>query len=352
MNKFKEKEKLAMPKHKQIVQKAVEMWRQDRIRANDPSFDIIPELCELKEEGYISSARSMLMRNKYRNYRENKDYLENIEGLRFDIQEGKRTGTCIIGSKGCGKTNLAKLLADIYMKEGCYVKVFDISQQWLTSSISKYVEVKLEHNASLNLSESIVFDLSRLYPMQAKEIIANLIGKEFLMQVNVPKEQRRTIIYFLEECQMLLPQGHLRSKEAQEILRLMSVGRNFSLGYVALTQRAALMDTSVFELSFQKYFGRCDGQNDKRKIQNYVEDRVTELERLEIGEFLYDVGSKTQKIDTPRFESKIRPMQVETYPAEKAKSRATSKNEIGVAEVFGLASAFVFVIMLLMLVAT
>ena len=56
--------KITTPRKNEIIEKATELWRQDRIRANDPSFDIIPELCELEEEGYISAAQSELMRSE------------------------------------------------------------------------------------------------------------------------------------------------------------------------------------------------------------------------------------------------------------------------------------------------
>ena len=104
------------------------------------------------------------------------------------------------------------------------------------------------------------------------------MAKEWDMQVSLTETQRKWIIYVFEETQMLTPQGSLRSNEAQQVLRLMTTGRNFKLGYIAVTQRAALCDTSVFELTFQKYFARMNGENDLRKVANYIGAKAYDLE--------------------------------------------------------------------------
>jgi len=115
----------------------------------------------------------------------------------------------------------------------------------------------------------------------------------------------------------LTPQGHLRSNEAQQILRLMTTGRNYNLGYIAITQRPALCDTSVFELTFQKYFARMNGENDLRKVANYIGAKAYDLEKLRLGEFFYDKGTKTKWITTKEFKAKTKPQALTTYPVKK-----------------------------------
>ena len=55
--------RMGMPNKHQIVEKAIELWKNERVRANDPSFDLTPEIEELREGGYLSSSQSALMRN-------------------------------------------------------------------------------------------------------------------------------------------------------------------------------------------------------------------------------------------------------------------------------------------------
>jgi hypothetical protein len=100
----------------------------------------------------------------------------------------------------------------------------------------------------------------------------------------------------------------------------MTTGRNFDLGFVAVTQRAALTDTSVFELSFQRYFSRMDGENDTKKVSKYIgKENARQLQNLRLGEFFYDFGTETKLIKTEEFRSKTKPsrVQVKTQIAQK-----------------------------------
>ena len=88
----------------------------------------------------------------------------------------------------------------------------------------------------------------------------------------------------------------------------MTTGRNYKLGYVAITQRPALTDTSVFELTFQRYFARMDGENDLRKVANYIGyDNARQLQKLKLGEFIYDMGTQTKWITTREFTQAAKP---------------------------------------------
>lgn len=237
--------------------------------------------------------------------------IEDQRPFPFDLNEGLRSGLFIAGGKGIGKTNLGKQIAEIYLQHGHIVKVFDISQQWLKSSLPYYQVINQDTTAiDIDFNKSCVFDLSLLYAEDIKQSIAKVVEKEFLIQAQLPEEQRHWHIYFFEEAQMLVPQNRLKSKEAQELLRLMTVGRNFKLGYVLLTQRPATVDTTAIELCYQRYFGRCDGENDLSKIENWIRNRIEELPQLKIGEFLYNYGQLTERIQTPLFRNSIKPKQI------------------------------------------
>jgi hypothetical protein len=250
---------------------------------------------ELKESGYWFSATHELMRRPYKEFEPlPKDKDVSINDFEIDLDEALKSGVFMSGGKGQAKTNLGMTIADQLLKNDITVKVFDISQAWKNFSIPKIVEIEENLSIDVNLYDSVVFDLSRLLPKDVKAFVSKVLAVEWKLQTEVPENERRQMVDVFEEVQMLVPQGYLRSEEAQYVLRLMTTGRNFKLGYIAIAQRPALTDTSVFELSFQRYFSRMDGENDLKKVANYIGDKAKQLENLRLGEFIYDKGNETK----------------------------------------------------------
>jgi len=310
------------PKKQEIEEKARELYAKDQLRSGCTDLaSINPEHEELLEGGYISLSRNLLMRDSdgYKDYLlkelggNTEQFKAKAQVFEFDLNEGLRSGTMIIGGKGTGKTNLCKLIAKEYIAKSNIVKVFDVSSAWLENTpIPNYVEVVPSTILDISLYKSCVFDLSKLYVKQIKSFVAQVIAQEFQLQVKTPKALRKWIIYCFEDSVISLPRNRLSSIEAEELMRLITVGRNYDLGYIGIVQRPALSDTTVFELSAQKYIGRLDGENDKRKLRNYIDDDVQHLDSLEIGEFLYDLGDTTKKISVPLFASESKPKRIET----------------------------------------
>ncbi len=226
----------------------------------------------------------------------------------FDLEEAMRTGVFISGTSGYGKTNLAFHIADMMMKNHIGVVVFDPSQAWYNSSIPHVFQIKdYKDFMKRGYAEAsdIVYDLSLLYVEQQKSVITTIIQKEFTKAVNSPTRPKK--IYVFEECQLLIPQSRLRSIEAQEILRLITVGRNYNLRFILLTQRPATVDKTCVSLCGQKYLGRVDELNDIKYLRNWVGDYVKELPSLAIGQFVYDKGNEVEVIEVPIFRSLRRP---------------------------------------------
>ncbi len=345
------------PSRQQITERAFKR----NMERNFHISSISPEIDELRESGDYESARIELMQSQdaeYKAYveqcarelgliREEIEIGKQIKPYEFqiDIQEALRSGVFICGGKGTTKTNLAKIIVDRMLKLGYVVKVFDISKAWLKSSIPYYVEVKTGFEIHDDLYQSIVYDLSQLTPKKLKRFIARVLELEWNKQTNISEDQRKWIIYGFEETQMLTPQGSLRSNESQQTLRVMTSGRNYDIGYIAITQRAALCDTSVFELSFQRYFARLDGANDKSKVSEYIGSLAYALEKLKIGEFMYDMGSVTKWITTKEFEPKTKSQRIEIRerPIQPIKPKR-EHTEI----VKALANVFIFVLWLIL----
>ena len=320
---------LTTPTRNEIIAKAFEI----HAKRNYNISNITPEVEELKENGDIKRTRDRLMRSEaseYRSYIESEARTlglinEDIQlakqlkpyPFEIDIGEAKRSGVFIAGGKGTTKTNLAKVIVDRLLKLGCIVKVLDVSTAWLNSQIPYVYEAETDYVPETELYQSVLYDLSNLTPKDVKSFIAKFLAVEWKKQRAIPKHKRKWIIYVFEETQMLTPQGGLRSNEAQQTLRLMSSGRNIELGFIAITQRPALADTSVFELSFQRYFARMDGENDKNKVAQYIGSLAEKLEDLNLGEFFYDFGRTTKWIYTEEFKPKTKPRRLQTVSTPK-----------------------------------
>lgn len=328
-----------MPKRSDIIERAFELHQKKNYNVNANN----PEVNEVKESGFYEQAKCELMRS------EDSEYVGHIEeearrlGLidskvelgrqrkpfdfEIDIIEALRSGVFISGGRGTTKSNLAMLIADRLMKKGIVVKAFDISRAWRKSSVPYYVEVESKGNITVSLYESCVFDLSRLTPKLAKDFISKFLDNEWNLQIGIAEEKRKPIVYVFEEVQLLIPQWSLRGD--QYVLRLMTTGRNFKLGFVAITQRPALCDTSVFELSFQRYFARMDGQNDLKKVANHIGSKARELQNLKLGEFLYDMANETKWIATEEFRSSVKPQKssITQFASSETKREPNAKAE-------------------------
>jgi hypothetical protein len=108
--------------------------------------------------------------------------------------------------------------------------------------------------------------------------------------------------YILEECQNLIPNSALRSYNFQEISRFVTQRRNFGLSYIALTQRLASVDSNLVEISGLRYFGKTEGDNNRRKAKAWLSREYLDKARdLKTGEFFHQYGSKITLKKVPLF---------------------------------------------------
>jgi len=226
----------------------------------------------------------------------------------FDLGEAMRTGIFISGTTGYGKTNLAFHLVEEMMRNGVGVNVFDPSQAWHNSGIPvahQFHDYESFSEKDYPRDKSIVYDISLLYVEQQKEVMTSIVRDMFNRAVRLKSRPRRVFVF--EECQLLVPQGRLQSTEAQEVLRLMTVGRNFNLRFILITQRPATVDKTAVSLCGQKYLGRVDELNDIKYLRNWIGDWVEKLPSLNIGEFIYSKGNDMEVVQTPLFVPVARP---------------------------------------------
>ena len=301
---------MTTPDKKAIIEKAIELWRQDRIRANDPSFDINPEIEELREGGYLCVAQSQLMMSLAREHEEFKEYAdhtENFNDFQFDKIEAMQTTTFISGSRGVGKSDVSMRIVDQLTSEGIICVAFDSSMDWLKrSSISRYVTIKPYSDLKIP-DQNTIIDMSMLTPNQQQAIVERFCEKLFEHQIN---DMANKYYLVFEESQLYFPLNSIRAKRYQYTTRVLTVGRNVGISLCAISQFPSLIDAELRKNAQQIYIGCTSEKNAVNYWRSILDKNADQLKNLQNGEFLYYCRNKLSKIQIEPYESNIQKHQI------------------------------------------
>jgi len=330
-----------LPKKEEIYEKAVQMWHEDQYRQGfQPTTN--PEPSELAENGFIQTARSTLMTDQYRSQTEGKDYVENFTDFRFDTKEGMATTTFINGSRGIGKSDIAMCIAQELHNEGITVIVFDPSCDWVKrSSIEQYFTVK--PYSDLPIPEtSTIFDISRLTPNGAQRCVEGFSKKLFEFQIDNSAKRFYYIIF--EEAQIYFPLSALSSKNTQNTMRLLTVGRNFGVSMCAISQFPALVSKELIKHSQQVWIGCCAEPNTVRYWSGIIGKSAEKLKDLQNGEFVYYCRNKISLTEIAPYESEVCKTQIQIPEVRPTEPTNQSINIIPLAKLFILLGFAVLVL--------
>jgi len=308
---------MATPRKSEILLKATELFHNERCKNGEPAFAISPTEQELAENGFIQTARSMLMTDQNRSQVEGKDYVENLENFNFDVSEALQNGIYTVGTRGCGKSDLNMMLAERLMKEGVIVLVFDPSMDWLKrSNVSKYTAVHPYTTVSIP-TESMIYDLSPLTPSQQREFVERFNRALVEYQISSTKEKWYFCIF--EEAHTYFYQGSMRSKAMQYTVRALTQGRNFRISMALVTQFSSMTDKDAMKFMVQRYFGTSNEPNDIGYLRGFLGKDAEQLKTLDNGSFLYFNKGKISKVGIEAYESEVCKTQIqipEVQPTE------------------------------------
>jgi hypothetical protein len=289
-----------IPKKNEVIQKARELYVEHCYKSGTPELaDLNPEPNELSENGFIQTAKSMLMRNEYRSMVESKDYVENLEDFKFDLTEAMQTTTFISGSRGVGKSDIAMRIVDRLTSEGIICIAFDSSLDWLKrSNIQKYITVKPYADLPIP-SENMIFDLSLLTPLEQQVIVERFCKKLFETQIS--NMANRYYLVF-EEAQLYFPLNSIRAKRYQYTTRVLTVGRNVGISMCAISQFPSLIDCELRKNAQQIYVG-CTSEPNTLAYWKGIFNNAEQLKDLQNGEFVYYCRNKLSKIQIEPYEN-------------------------------------------------
>jgi hypothetical protein len=351
-----------MPNKNEILAKATEMWKTDRAKAGDPSFDLNPEVEELRESGYLSSAKSELMfssENKnveWKNYSGMKESIAILDVIQ-DIKE--HLGLILVAEAGHGKSFTAFVLAKEAMRNrdmtviilspstiwrrkfGAinFVKVgtsifnpivskeetnvesvpwlrdtihINLDKKWtylksawledlLRSKQHLLFEIKYKNGRRIKAFESVV--LQYIYEAQEREIDRN------------PNYQHHYLI-ILEEIQNSFGTYSMNSDDSLDLMTVFSQSRSdANIHYIGICQRLADVSTKAVE-RLRPMIGLTLGENSLRKIKSQLpkelKHRVQELPKRC---WVYLDGKENPEIEIPEYKAEGVPSQCMPFEA-------------------------------------
>lgn len=269
--------------------------------------------------------------------------------IKFDIEEAKKSGVYLGGTSGSGKTNTAFSLIDALMQQGIIVYVFDPSQAWQNkSNVPHYIVVDKLETFSFDQNQSLIFDISHLYVEDQRKLVAAFCKSIYMSQVNLPPEKRQWIFIFFEEAQIYLQQNSMRNRASAEVMRLITVGRNFKIRYGLITQFPSTIDKLPVKMTKQRYFGYTDEKNDIEYVKAFLGiDKAKELNTLKTGEFIYQYGKLLERLQFPEFKTQLQPQEIKPKQPESPKEAIQKYDQKEVVKGFVYIICFILLIMLL-----
>lgn len=318
---------MTTPRKEEIVRKAVELWKQDQYRNGCSELvELNPEISELAESGYLSLAQSELMQDERKKYAEwlHNETLE-LKPFNIDIAEAMQTTCFISGSRGSGKSDIAMYIADELMKHDIIVIVFDASTDWLKrNSIGCYMIV--QHYSDLPIPEqSIIFDISRLTPIQQQQCVEKFCKKLFEYQI---EDQLNKFFIVFEESQLFFPLNALRSKRTQHSMRLLTVGRNIGVSCCVISQFPSLVDKELIKHAEQIWLGLVCELN-TLSYWNGILGKYTEtLKGLQNGQFVYYHRNKISLTEIEPYKKNNPKIEIKTHIEPISEKRETKSNDL------------------------
>jgi hypothetical protein len=100
----------------------------------------------------------------------------------------------------------------------------------------------------------------------------------------------------MEESELYISNNSLRKKKLENVLTLVSSGRNFGLRFIAASQVPSMVDKLPIKLCEQRFFGRLSEPNDQRYVKQLLgKEWVEQSKTLGVGEFVSENKGKVQK---------------------------------------------------------
>lgn len=302
---------MTTPNREQIYSKAKQLYVQSCYRSGSQSLgDVNPTYEELAESGFVVAAQSELMCSDSASVygvvepKTCKSEIEEDNDLdSFPIDLIMKEGCVVVGGRGCGKTNLLKLLVSEALRRKVDAKLFDPSLAWKGFPLPT-IKVK-DGKHPVESRYNTIYDVSRLSVLEVRKFVSETMSRDLTESIYLTDLGKKpTCVFFIEEAQNIIPSNTLRLLRFQDVSRFVSQGRNFGLTYVASTQRLARVDVDLVEISGVKYWFKLEGERNLTKARWWLSKyRTWSLRELEVGQCYLQIGNRVKLLRLPLFET-------------------------------------------------
>jgi Cdc6-like AAA superfamily ATPase len=316
---------MVTPIKAEIVKLATEKWHADQLRRGNPSYDIKPELDELRESGYLSYAQSELMRNP--NHDEWDGYNERVKNLQktlqsspvfstieiIDLNEVLKSGLAIVGGRGTAKTTTAKHLIRRFIKEkeSVRIRAFEDAYELSRNSDLPFYQILTEQTRQIFIKQKCTYFTGKLYnPEDATTILRSFVIRDWSRQVDKVLASNGHfedwILYVTDDSHSILDRYSLSRTINKTLLRWVGTGRNYAMSYITVSQRFQSIPTQLLERINTGYLiFKLSGANNRSKLKAIGLDKPTikRIEKLKVGEAIFYYDGKAELIYIPKFEA-------------------------------------------------
>jgi len=363
---------LTTPTKAEIIARAKELYHKREAKAGNPAFDIEPELCELKEEGYLSLAKSELMSGnrpyeiQWENYvNTEKATAENkrvhsgftLSEIINDIKE--HLGIVICAEAGHGKSFTAFTLAKEAMKDpNMTVIILSPSTVWRrkfgaikfvkvgTSVFNPIVSVEeasvesvpwLRNTVHVNLDKKWSYVKSRwfedllsskqhlLFEIKYKNgrrikafesVVLQYIYEMQEREIDRNPEYAHHYLIILEEIQNSFGTYSMNSDDSLDLMTIFTQSRSdANIHYVGIGQRLNDISTKVIE-RLRPMIGLTLGDNSLRKIKSQLPQQLKDsVQQLPKRHWIYLDGKENPEIEIAEYKAEGLPIQLMPFEA-------------------------------------
>ncbi|NON62944.1 ATP-binding protein [Acidianus sp. RZ1] len=236
-------------------------------------------------------------------------------GFTLDSNEIARKCIAILGIRGSGKSNTAKVLASELIADGYPVVIIDPDGEYELNAITIDnfdLDTDILAKQIIYDGKSTIIDMNE-WNNKAFNFLFNLLDSLW----NKSKVGGKSFFILLEEAHEFIPQNE-KTRLSEEITRIALRGRKRGIGMILVSQRSAKINKDVLTQSEIYFLHKVVHPADikvYREILPWKAKDVESVKSLEVGEAFFYVNGTVNKVKVKKYLAPIVPtsLNVDSY---------------------------------------
>ncbi|BDC19505.1 DUF87 domain-containing protein [Acidianus sp. HS-5] len=226
--------------------------------------------------------------------------------LGFPLSSSELVRKCIaiLGIRGSGKSNTAKVLGKELIREGFPLIVIDPDGEYDFQEALRIDNFNLDPEFAvkdvLERKRSIIIDMN-----EWNDEAFNFLFKFLDIFWNLSKKYKANVFLVLEEAHEFIPQGE-RTKISEEITRVALRGRKRGIGMIMISQRSARVNKDVLTQSEIYFLHKVVHPVDFKVYREILPLKAREVsdtvKSLDVGEALFYMNGRVEKVKIRKYE--------------------------------------------------